>query len=935
MQQTTTDQKNTIGQWIFHPVLLPLLALSSWISFLLFFPTDMALVAGEAALPGEATLLGVDVSARVGLFYKSFFLTFGLAGLGLFVLRDWRDRESPEWLQLWQAAGAAALALLWCQLMGSPQPKTEFFLLSLCIGLGIYQAAQQFQKLPIEIVDFVSLAAIAIGLAFLLKAVNGQFLTIARPFPLSWLLSFTLLFGLRIILHRSRKVLLSYYTRLVLPLACIPVLLVLSQEVYFLANHYGLHGLTPNSCFLILIAIGLLSWIVLIEPRLAKKEWTQTEYLGKAIFPILLVGLVAFAQQAIFIKYPREIFELANGANGIMRWFHFGEWPIIEWLSSHLLYDIDVRSIYTAIYGYDGSLDFLAFDFIPKTLFALLGYFFLKSILKDPIFAFALALFFPFMYSLIPGTMAMGLCTFFILRSLLNNFTKRKVFYLASWLSFLILWKIEIGLSAIVGTLFVLFWYQLHEFDWKKIWSLAQLALAFVIGAAALFLLINTFSEVNLTSHFLQALDYFGADQAHAYADISKDRGLHFQYHYFIFPWLLGCVALFFLFQKRKAFKKSKQPYFAMAILFMIGYYIFNAQRGIVRHGLIEGTETFISSFAYLVIALIVFYSINNKRYAALAMAGSLLFMFHNYKHRSSAGHSNQFELMSKRFSEWKSIKHKQEKINRVWGGAKYEEEKYGDFKSFMDANFSSDATFIDFATNPMLYFYLQRPVPSYFNQYLQNTVTDFLQKENIEGLKNYDVPVVVFSHFPEHAWFDNIDGVPNTVRFATLAHHIYDQYEPHGIYNGYYIWSKKSLNLPKAASLDSAWVAQVEHYGLASAPLFANTTKSAESRQLLSWQGAKAEIAPIASSEPLWLHCQIASPPTAAQAKVEYFSEGKLLGDYTFALQPNQQSQNYTLPISSQYNWHQFAVDSIALSSGNDEVNFLNSALIVIADEH
>ena len=935
MKETTTDQKNTLGQWIFHPFLLPLLALSSWVSFLLFFPADLALVAGAISLPGEAAFYGIDVSARVSLFYKSFFLTFGLAAVGLFALRDWRDRQSPEWLQLWQAAAAAALALLWCQLMGSPQPKTELFLLGLCIGLGIYQVAQHFQKLPIETVDFVTLAAIAIGLAFLLKAVNGQFLNIARPFPLSWLLSFTLLFGLRIILHRSRKVLLSYYTRLVLPLATIPILLVVSQEVYFLANHYGWHGLTPNSCFLMLMALGLLSWIFLIEPKLAKKEWTQTEYLGKAVLPILLVGLVAFAQQAIFIKYPREIFELANGANGIMRWFHFGEWPIIEWLSSHLLYDIDVRSIYTAIYGYDGSLDFLAFDFIPKTLFALVGYFFLRSILKDPIFAFALTLFFPFMHSLIPGTMSMGLCTFFILRSLLNNFSKRKVFYLGSWLIVLLLWKIEIGLSSIVGTLFVLVWYQLHELDWKKVWGLAQLALAFVIGAALLFLLINTFSDVELVSHFRQALDYFGADQAHAYADISKDRGLHFQYHYFIFPWLLGCVALFFLIQKRQAYKKSKQPYFAMAILFMIGYYIFNAQRGIVRHGLAEGTETFISAFSYLVFALVVFYSISNKRYAALAMAGSLLFMFHNYKHRSSAGHSNQFEMLSQRFSEWKSIKHKAEKINRVWGGEQYVDQQFGEFKSFMDSNFSTEATFIDFSTNPMLYFYLQRPVPSYFNQYLQNTVTDFLQKENIEGLKNYDVPVVVFSHLPEHAWFDNIDGVPNTVRFASLAHHIYEHYEPHGRYSGYYIWSKKGLNLPEGSMLDSALVSQVKQYDLGRYPLFAGVSAATATQQLSSWKGAQALIDATASPQQVMLECQIASPNAAAQAKVEYFSAGTLLGNYTFELQANLPNQTYTIPISSQYNWHQFAVDSIALSSTNDKVNFLNSALIVIADEH
>jgi len=390
MEQSTNYHTKDFWQWIFHPFLFPLLAFASWLSCLLFFPADFALLPSMSALPGEATQSGVDVGLRVGLFYKCFFLIFGITGLGLYWLRDWRDRDSPSWLQPWQAIAVSGVGLLWLKVMGSPQIQTEFFILSICFGLLLYQLAQRFQQQSVDTVDFFTLAALSMGLAFLLKITNGQFLERPRPFGFSWVLSFTLLYGMRIVLHKAKKVLLSHYTRLVLPLAFIPLLLVISQEFYFFINHYGLHALSPNMCFLMLLVIGLLSWIFLAEPRLAKEEWSQREYLDLVVLPVLLVGLIAFAQQAVFMKYPREIFELANGANGIMRWFHFGEWPIVEWLSSHLLYDIDVRTFYTAIYGYDGSLDFLAFDFIPKTLFALIGYSFLRRILQDSIIAFLL-----------------------------------------------------------------------------------------------------------------------------------------------------------------------------------------------------------------------------------------------------------------------------------------------------------------------------------------------------------------------------------------------------------------------------------------------------------------------------------------------------------------------------------------------------------------
>jgi hypothetical protein len=77
----------------------------------------------------------------------------------------------------------------------------------------------------------------------------------------------------------------------------------------------------------------------------------------------------------------------------------------------------------------------------------------------------------------------------------------------------------------------------------------------------------------------------------------------------------------------------------------------------------------------------------------------------------------------------------------------------------------------------------------------MQNTVTGYLQDENIKSLKKYDVPLVVFSHHPL-SWFDKTDGVYNSLRYFKISRYIYQNYKPYGTLNDYYLWIKKDLEV-------------------------------------------------------------------------------------------------------------------------------------------
>ena len=110
-----------------------------------------------------------------------------------------------------------------------------------------------------------------------------------------------------------------------------------------------------------------------------------------------------------------------------------------------------------------------------------------------------------------------------------------------------------------------------------------------------------------------------------------------------------------------------------------------------------------------------------------------------------------------------------------------------------MDENLSEEQTFLDFSNNPMLYYYCQRSVPSYFCQSLQNTVTDFQQLSQLNKIDTSLVPIVIYQNIPR-GWGDQTDDVPNNMRQYLIAEFIYQHYEPYTVINHKAIWTTKSF---------------------------------------------------------------------------------------------------------------------------------------------
>jgi len=131
----------------------------------------------------------------------------------------------------------------------------------------------------------------------------------------------------------------------------------------------------------------------------------------------------------------------------------------------------------------------------------------------------------------------------------------------------------------------------------------------------------------------------------------------------------------------------------------------------------------------------------------------------------------------------------------RIEGQEIFAKNTYSDLRLFLDQSIQQNQTFLDFSNTPMLYYYCQRRVPSYFCQNLQNTVDDYLQVEQIKRINTNDIPVVIYSNYPK-SWWDNTDDVSNIMRQYLLAEHIHKMYKPFAVINKHSIWISKKDDL-------------------------------------------------------------------------------------------------------------------------------------------
>jgi len=773
-----------------------------------FYPLSFSIPKGSIPLIGQASKENVLVGARVTTFYELVFLgTFLWIGLTWLFNRFYKTYIKS--FKYYSTGLYFSIPIIPVAYFLSTGVKAEPILLLLVGIFFIFLIRTAFIHLvyfskSINPVSFELSLGISFFLHILIHFFFGHLEWIQKNPVLMLLSNISVVQVLSIIFWRLLKK--QDAKKLLLIISGIPFLIFFSIELYLLSleKQWTIIGFKKLYIGLQLLWI-IVSWLI-IKTRQIQKHFVVQHF--------FIVGLIFGFSLLLFYKpiisFNEEFFEIANPANAVMRVLRFGEVPMLDFMSSHMLSEQWYGILYQTVFGVSNQVDFTIYNFFNFFIYSLLVYWILVRAGLNKIGAIIFIFFFPVLQEVFYSYTCFVFLVLFSIQQILNKSTTKNIFLFFLLLFVLTLWRIDIGVAAIFSTIIFLplYWWlsqkQIPYFAFLKGVGLFLIFIFLLFLASVLLRSWNYISE-----NFLAALHYIKGSQSHGYAELFN--GSYHQFYVFhvlfvVLAIVLTVVAIYIIKNERLIVDARKNNWLIFSV-FSFVVFIANAQRGLVRHGFAEQDEIVYLSTFYLGIIFFIMYFIRNKN-LQLRFSVFFLSIFFSF---SVTKYFSFFPEKLDAVSILKPEAFKQLNVDlapenyhgRVLQNSAFKERVYGNIKSYLDKSLTANETFLDFSNTPMLYYYCERKVPGYFNQILQNTIDDYLQKKLLKDFNNYKIPIVIYSAYPPN-WFDATDGILNTVRHYRIAEYIFENYRPIGVLNKYSIWGLKEKKWEEISVKDS-----------------------------------------------------------------------------------------------------------------------------------
>src|SRR6218665_596127 len=457
-----------------------------------------------------------------------------------------------------------------------------------------------FNPLLIESAQFLGFLALIMLVFGRLKKVNqsllesGSWITVGLAFITNYLLFHSAAIGgLRAIIV---LLLIQFYSLnqlwvrwLCAMIISIPVIVFAGIESTLMLNQ---RGIFLNSYWPLLMTSTVISGALFFF-YIKRNNSFNEKFIYRLLAPLSIIGIGIVQTYSPLIVQPDEAFETANILNPVMQFELFGEIPVIHNLSSHLLSDFFWIFIYRGMNGYHADASLLIYNGFTHILALLIIYFFLRTVIGNKPVVLLILFLLPAMFYFIPPYYSYVLfpVTFFFRFSKTKE--QRDIIYFLLAVFAVTVWRLDLGISLIFALLvFFPFWLFYHRTESKQLikWVAIFIGIACILGG--LFIL-------KYPSEFQQMKGYFGANQAHGLPTVGYQEINAFYLHYFALPALVVAVMLHSVAVFKKSVNKAE-----LAILILIClFYLFNMQRGLVRHSFMENNDTQISSFAWLILA--------------------------------------------------------------------------------------------------------------------------------------------------------------------------------------------------------------------------------------------------------------------------------------------------------------------------------------------
>ncbi|MGB0915113.1 MAG: hypothetical protein ACPGVI_03530, partial [Crocinitomicaceae bacterium] len=592
------------------------LLLSSYITLMILIGVsslfDVELDKTVPFMIGEATAEGVNVSARISNFYRLLLVGITAMVACYFLL----DKLLNNFLSIIRRRNELVL-LISLQLVlsvlnfFSDEVRLSSDILNLSIVLlFLIEIVEFFKPKKFEFLKGESLKS-------MLPAVVAMSISIENIFITS-VLVVLLIFLLQIDSFRKK------FQSIVVGISALPLLVFLVAESTLILNQNGMYALDYWMVGLIVLAV---LFVVLFLVKLDRKSISTI--LFKWQMPLLLIGLTLFNSYAPTFTLANQLFEPANNLNPIMMSEIHQTTFFIDYISSHLLNDVLWMKLYVMFNGYHNDASPLIYYGFSTVLYVLAIYYFLVAYFKNAFGVVVFILFSPYLFFIISYNYAFGLLPALFLFKYIGTRDVKFLWWLGISATLSLFWRLDVGIANIGASLIIFVLLFVLEKGTRK--SLIKIGSTLGVIYGGMLALYYVYCQDLIK----EAIHYFSGSQGHGLSTLTEVESNLFYVDYYILPLVIGFLGVVLLLNLRK----FKQDQFVWVILFLIGFYFFNFQRGLVRHSFMELNEAYVTSFGWLILLLIALRFISSRLsfvYFGVIVLMGMLFSIHSLSTNAS-----------------------------------------------------------------------------------------------------------------------------------------------------------------------------------------------------------------------------------------------------------------------------------------------------------
>ena len=358
--------------------------------------------------------------------------------------------------------------------------------------------------------------------------------------------------------------------------------------------------------------------------------------------------------------------------------------------------------------------------------------------------------------------------------------------------AFLCLFRLDVGASFGLAMESAAVFYLIASKKWKRLCTFFAMQMMMFSILLAVGCLAGQSLGLNANEFLASFHAAISSNQHWSYGTWGKMRSV--VGFYFVLPVLIVSLIAAFSSKLRSAWNTPQ----GLMILFLFLSALFNAQRTLVRHSLVETAPiTWWSPFFFIVLFLMF---VDEKKRRVWLEGLLVLCLLILPKSVARGGTSHFFPVAAVNLSN---------ACDTAWAPGTANIRPNGvsqavidDLRSFFEPRMKEGETYLDFTNQSLFYAFLDRKNLGYVNQTPAMINGRSAQEDYLRRVREADVPYVLMPYqsaqgTPEQRYgcVTGIDGIQNTDRFYLLTEYIGKAYVPHARVGDFVVWKKKDLS--------------------------------------------------------------------------------------------------------------------------------------------